>query len=146
MVEQLGLAMILSSLVRTSALSSGTTSFLVGSIRQAEELSMTVIPAAANLGAHSREVLPPAENKATAGRAMMASVAPTILCFFPLNSTSFPTDFSEATGINSVTGKFLSASTCNILVPTRPVAPTTATFIFFVFGFPQKERAFPAGR
>src|ERR1700735_5575197 len=111
MVEQFGLAMILSSLVRTSALSSGTTSFLLGSIRQAEELSMTVIPAAANFGAHSRLVLPPAEKRATAGFAAMASLALTTLYFFPLNSTSLPTDFSDATGINSVTGKFLSAST-----------------------------------
>jgi hypothetical protein len=79
-------------------------------------------------------VLPPAENKASAGCAAMASAALTTLYFFPLYSTSFPTDFSEATGINSVTGKFLSASICNILVPTRPVAPTTATFIFFLFG------------
>src|ERR1700733_178213 len=143
MVEQLGLAMILSSLVRTSAFSSGTTSFLLGSMRQAEELSMTVIPAAANLGAHSREGLPPAENRASAGFAAMASVALTTLYFFPLNSTSFPTDFSEATGRSSVTGKFLSARICNILVPTRPVAPTTATFICFAFVFLLKERAFP---
>src|SRR5579863_1135830 len=96
MVEQLGFAMILSSPVRTSAFTSGTTSFLVGSIRQAEELSMTVIPAAANFGAHSRLVLPPAEKRATAGRAAMASAALTTLYFFPLNSTSFPIDFSDA--------------------------------------------------
>src|SRR6186713_854042 len=129
MVEQLGLAMILSSFVRASAFNSGTTSFFVGSMRQAEELSMTVMPAAANFGAHSREVLPPAENKATAGLAAIASVALTILYFFPLNSTSLPIDLSDATGISSVTGKFLSANTSNILVPTKPVAPTTATFI-----------------
>src|SRR6185436_18980740 len=49
------------------------------------------------------------------------------------NSTSLPTDLSEATGINSVTGKFLSAKTRSILDPTNPVAPTTATFIFFLF-------------
>src|SRR5215475_7577612 len=133
MVEQLGLAMILSSLVRASALSSGTTSFLVGSMRQAEELSTTVIPAAANFGAHSREVLPPAEKRARAGFAAIALSALTTVYFFPLNSTCFPTDFSEATGRSSVTGKFLSARTCNILVPTRPVAPTTATFIVFVW-------------
>src|SRR5215475_3979524 len=116
MVEQLGLAMILSSLVRASALSSGTTSFLVGSIRHADELSTTVMPAAANLGAHSREVLPPAEKRATAGLAAIASFALTTLNFFPLNSTSLPMDFSDATGKSSVTGKFLSANTCNILV------------------------------
>src|ERR1700743_3112795 len=108
MVEQLGLAMILSCAVRRSALSSGTTSFLAGSMRQAEELSTTVMPAAANFGAHSREVLPPAENRARAGFAAIASAALTTLNFLPLNSTSFPTDFSDATGISSVTGKFLS--------------------------------------
>jgi hypothetical protein len=52
----------------------------------------------------------------------------------PAKIISLPTDLSEATGISSVTGNFLSDSTCNILVPTRPVAPTTATFMdpFFI--------------
>src|SRR5258705_7554632 len=59
MVEQLGLAMILSFTVRISALISGTISGFEGSMRHADELSMTVIPASANLGAHSVEVLPP---------------------------------------------------------------------------------------
>src|SRR5688572_12998230 len=122
--------MILSFFVNISALTSGTTNGLFGSILQAEELSITVIPAAANFGAHSREVLPPAEKIATAGFAAIASVILTTLNFLPLYSTSLPTDFSEATGISSVTGKFRSARTCNILVPTSPVAPTTATFIY----------------
>src|ERR1700712_838051 len=129
MVEQLGFAMILSEAVSASALISGTINFLVASILHAEELSITVIPASANFGAHSREVPPPAENNATSGLAAIASCMLTTLYFLPLYSTSFPTDFSEATGINSVNGKFLSASTCNILEPTNPVAPTTATFI-----------------
>src|SRR5258706_14960736 len=128
MVEQLGFAIILSSLVSTSALISGTTNFLVGSILHPDELSITVIPASANLGAHSSDVPPPAEKIATEGLAAMPSSMLTTLYFFPLNSTSLPTDFSEATGIISVTGKFLSASTCNTLEPTKPVAPTTATF------------------
>src|SRR5215207_431078 len=140
MVEQLGFAIILSSFVSASALISGTTNFFAGSILQAEELSITVIPASANFGAHSREVLPPAEKIATLGFAAIASVMLTTLYFFPLYSTSFPTDLSEATGINSVNGKFLSASTCNILVPTNPVAPTTATFILlFLFPSPFGE-------
>ena len=87
------------------------------------------MPAAANAGAHWVEVLPPAEKSATAGFISIAVCIETTLYCLPRNATSFPTDFSEATGINSVTGKFLSASTCNILVPTKPVAPTTATFI-----------------
>ena len=125
--------MILSVAESTSAFTSGTTSFLVGSMRQALELSITVIPAAANNGASSKEVLPPAEKIATFGLAAIASAYPTMVYFLPLNSTCLPIDFSEATGIISVTGKFLSANTCNILVPTKPVAPTTATFIVWVF-------------
>src|SRR5436190_18590645 len=140
MVEQLGLAMILSLLVSTSAFTSGTTNFLVGSIRQAEELSITVIPASANLGAHSSDVLPPAENIATAGFAAIPSSMLTTLYLTPLNSTSLPTDLSDATGTNSVTGKFLSAKTCNIFVPTKPVAPTTATFIMFSPSPPQRMK------
>src|SRR6476620_5636643 len=131
MVEQLGLAMILSFLVNTSAFISGTTNFFVGSILHADELSITVIPASANLGAHSREVPPPAEKIATSGFAAIPSSMLTTLYFFPLNVTSFPTDLSEATGMISDTGKFLSANTWSIFEPTRPVAPTTATFIIF---------------
>src|SRR6187200_1931031 len=123
MVEQLGLAMILSVFVNASAFISGTTSFFVASILHAEELSITVIPASANFGAHSSEVLPPAENMATGGFAAMASVMLTTVYCLPLNSTCLPTDLSDATGIISVRGKFLSASTCNIFVPTSPVAP-----------------------
>src|SRR5215210_8146332 len=111
MVEQLGLAIILSSLVRTSAFTSGTTNFFVGSIRHADELSTTVIPAAANFGASSSDVLPPAEKIARSGLAAIASSADMILYFFPLNSTCLPIDLSEATGNNSSTGKFLSSST-----------------------------------
>src|SRR6201993_1382316 len=132
MVEQLGFAIILSSAVSTSALTSGTTSFLVGSIRHADELSTTVVPTSANRGAWANEVLPPAENIARSGFCFIASSTETTLYFLPLNSTSLPTLFSEATGINSVTGKLRSARTCNILVPTNPVAPTTATFILFL--------------
>src|SRR5580698_2965419 len=133
MVEQLGFAIILSSFVNASAFISGTINFFVASILHADELSITVIPAAANFGASVSDVPPPAENSATSGFAAIASSALTTLYFFPLYSTSLPIDFSEATGNNSVTGKFLSASTCNILVPTNPVAPTTATFILIFY-------------
>ena len=98
----------MSAAVKISALISGTTNFLVSSILHAEELSITVVPAAANFGAQSKEVSPPAENKAISAFISTAVCKPTTLYVFPLNSISFPTDFSEATGINSVTGKFLS--------------------------------------
>jgi hypothetical protein len=64
MVEQLGFAIIISVDSMTSALISGTPTFLLGSIRQALELSTTRVPTAANFGAHSKEVSPPAENNA----------------------------------------------------------------------------------
>jgi hypothetical protein len=50
MVEQLGFAIILSSFVNSAALISGTISFFCWIHSQAEELSITVVPAA-NLGA-----------------------------------------------------------------------------------------------
>src|SRR5690606_2327444 len=100
-----------------------------GSIRQADELSTTVVPTAANLGAHSNDVSPPAENNATSGFISTAVCKFTTLYFLSLKAISLPTDFSDATGINSVTGKLRSAKTFSITSPTIPVAPTTATLI-----------------
>jgi hypothetical protein len=48
--------MILSAAVNSS-IDFWTISFLVGSILQADELSITVVPAAANFGAHSMKFL-----------------------------------------------------------------------------------------
>ena len=113
------------------ALISGTINLLLGFILQAEELSITVIPASANFGAHSKEVSPPAEKIAISAFISIAVCMPTTLNFLPLNSISLPIDFSEATGIIAVTGNFLSAKTFNITAPTIPVAPTIAIFIIY---------------
>ena len=74
---QFGLAMIP---LRASATACGFTSLTTrgtsGSIRQAEELSTTTTPAAANFGASAREVVAPAENSAMSrpdGSAVAAS-------------------------------------------------------------------------
>ena len=108
-----------------SALISGTISFLLMSIRHTLELSTTRVPTAANFGAHSNEVyylLP---------RIMLISGAAETACsntfeWYP-GSTSklsfvLPTLFSEATGINSATGKLLSAKTFKMICPTIPVS------------------------
>ena len=108
---------------------SGIINFLLGSIRQAEELSITTVPCSANLGAHSIEVSPPAENNAISGLMETALDSPTTLKLLSLKSIFLPTDRAEATGINSVIGKLRSESTCNITSPTIPVAPTIASFI-----------------
>ncbi len=87
------MAIILSAEVKAVALISGTINFLDGSIRHADELSITVVPASANFGAHVNEVSPPAENIAMAGRAAIASSMETIGINFSLNFNCFPTDF-----------------------------------------------------
>src|SRR5690606_8375610 len=135
MVEQFGFAIILSALVNSLALISGTINFLDGSIRQAEELSTTVVPASANFGAHSKDVSPPAEKIAICGFAATASAHPIMVYSLFLYVNFFPTERSAATNNNSVTGKLRSSNTFNITSPTIPVAPTRATFICFFFNF-----------
>ena len=62
MVVQLGLAIMpFFAFLTSSGFTSLTTSGTSGSMRQAEELSITVAPEAANFGASSFEVPPPAE-------------------------------------------------------------------------------------
>jgi hypothetical protein len=85
MVVQLGLAtMPLGMFRKACGLTSDTTSGTSGSLRQAEELSMTIAPAAAALGASSREVSPPAE-KNTMSRPAKSAVAAssTTTCWSP---------------------------------------------------------------
>src|SRR5690606_9101911 len=93
------------------------------------ELSITVVPAAANFGAHSSDVEPPAENSAISGFAATASARLITEYSFPLKEIFLPTDFSDATIKSSDIGKFLSSYTWSITPPTIPVAPTTAIFI-----------------
>ncbi len=90
---------------------------------------MTVVPTAANFGAHSREVDPPAEKRAMSGRASTAVSNPITVWVLPSKTISFPTDRSEATNNNSVIGSLRSAKTSSITFPTIPVAPTTAIFM-----------------
>ena len=64
-VVQFGLATMPFGIDRSaSAFTSGTTSGTSGSIRQADELSITVAPAAATRGASARDAVAPAENRA----------------------------------------------------------------------------------
>src|SRR6187551_2086681 len=65
--------MIRSSMVSSCPLISGTISFLVGSMRQADELSITIVPASAYFGAHSKEVPPPAEKIAISAASLQPS-------------------------------------------------------------------------
>ena len=77
MVVQFGLAMMpLARRAMACGFTSETTRGTSGSMRHAEELSMTTAPAAANFGARAREPAAPAENRAMsspAGRPSSAS-------------------------------------------------------------------------
>src|SRR5690606_21467643 len=118
---QLGLAIILSADPSTSPFTSGTTSFFVGSIRHADELSITVTPASANFGANSVDVVPPAENKATSGFSAIASEGVTTLYLFPLKSISLPLLRSEATRSEEHTSELQSRENlvCRLLLEKK---------------------------
>ena len=96
-VVQLGLAMMP---LRASAIvpgfTSDTTSGTSGSIRHAEELSMTVTPAATNFGASSREEVAPAENNATSRPRGSASAASSTVISSSPHGSVVPADRADA--------------------------------------------------
>src|SRR5574344_2205206 len=133
MVEQLGFAMMWSSGFTESMLISGTTSGISSLLRHADELSITVQPNFVNCGEYFKDDELPAENMANVGFAAIASATDTIVSSFPAKVIFFPTDFSEAAGINSACWKPRSSNTLRITLPTNPVAPTKAIFILSLF-------------
>ena len=94
-------------------------------MRKADELSTTSAPADAKRGAHSREVPPPAENSATSKPSIVSSRNGWIVA----SPSRLPADRSEANGTTSAAGKPRRSSSDSMIVPTAPVAPTTATRI-----------------
>ena len=113
MVEQLGLAMIPRWASSASGLTSLTTSGTSSCMRQREELSITVAPACANLGAHSPEVEPPAENSARSKPWIDSSSRPVddeIGAVPPTPSASGPTERSDANATISRAGNPRSRS------------------------------------
>src|SRR5262245_35101628 len=105
-VVQLGLAMIpLGRRARASGLTSDTTRGTSGSIRQADELSMTVAPAAATRGASSREEVAPAENSAMSSPEKSAVAASSTVTSPPRHGSDRPADRAEAKYLMEATGK-----------------------------------------
>src|SRR6476620_2141808 len=97
MVVQLGLAMIpLRALAISPGLTSLTISGTSGSIRQADELSMTIAPAAANFGANSRDDVAPAENKAMSNPETSAVDASSTVMSVPFQSRVVPAERADA--------------------------------------------------
>jgi hypothetical protein len=133
MVVQFGFAMMRLVAWWTSApFTSATTSGTSGSIRHAEELSITVTPAAANVGASALELAPPAENSATSRPVGSASAASSTTTSAPCHGSVLPAERAEAKNLISSTGNERCARIRRIMVPTWPVAPTTPTFMIFL--------------
>src|SRR4249919_270661 len=141
MVEQLGLAMIpRGRCFAASGLTSLTTSGTSSSYRKADELSITTAPAAANFGAYSFEMDPPAEKSAMSTPAG-SNVARSCTTTSRLpNFTLPPADRALASATTSPTGNLRSANTDNMTSPTAPVAPTTATLYVLLICFPIRYR------
>ena len=90
---------------RSSGLTCDTTSGTVGSIRQADELSITVAPCATAAGASSFETSAPAEKRAMSTPSKASGVASPISCVWPSTETVLPTDLPDASRRNRPTGK-----------------------------------------
>ena len=133
MVVQFGLAtMPFDGVFASAPLTSETTSGTSSSLRQAEELSMTVAPASANTGAHSREVEPPAENRAMSTSATDSGVTwvrSSTVISSPRNSRVVPAERGDAKKRTLSAGKLRSSRIDRITRPTWPVAPTTAMVV-----------------
>src|SRR5437588_3104836 len=128
MVEQFGLATIpLGIRFRASAFTSGTTSGTSGSMRQALELSMTMAPALAAIGLYSRLMEAGVLDRTISTPANASGRIGSTLYDLPWKSIALPALRSEARNLTARTANWCSLSTCRIIAPTAPVAPTTAT-------------------
>ncbi len=102
-------------------------------ILQKELLSITVTPFLDAIGANFSEIVPPAENKAISISLLKdSSFNSSTVYSFPINSTFCPADFLEENKYKLLIGKSLSFNTSNIVLPTIPVAPTTAKLTNFL--------------
>ena len=128
----MGFAIIPLFVLISSGFISGTTNGTSGFILKCELLSITVTPAFAAIGAYFSLTDPPAENSAIliSLPSNEFSFNSSTVYFLPQYSTSDPADFFELNKYNLSIGKFFSLKTFNIILPTSPVAPTTATLTF----------------
>ena len=119
MVVQFGLAMIP---LRISEIACGFTSLTTrgtsGSMRQADELSMTTAPAAAYFGAMAFDVAPPAENSAMSTPEMSASAASSTTMSVPRHGSVLPAERDEARKRTRSIGKSRSSSRRRMTAPT----------------------------
>src|SRR5580698_1383495 len=125
--EQLGTAMIpLCSAIRRPLIS-GIASGTLGSMRYAEELSMTTAPAFTAIGENLRETPLPAENRAISTPLKESSRSSSISMVSPRKPTVLPADRALANALSSRTGNPRLFKVAMNSPPTAPVTPAMAT-------------------
>ena len=95
-VEQLGFAMMPLCFQMSPGLTSGTTSGVPGSMRQALELSTTTAPFWAKSGEYCLEIDDPALKNAKSNFSTLSGVRPTMRHGLPLTWRTLPSDLGEA--------------------------------------------------
>src|SRR4051812_22134697 len=129
--EQFGTAMMpLCSRIRLPLIS-GITSGTFGSIRNAEELSMTTAPAFTADGENFRDVPPPAENSAMSTPSKERSVSSSMTMVSPRKLRVLPAERALASAFNFRTGKPRLSMVAMNSAPTAPVTPAIATTASF---------------
>ena len=125
--EQFGTPMMPLCPAMLAALISGITSGTSGSIRKADELSMTTAPAATAIGEKRLETLLPAENSAmsTPSNERSLSSSTTIRC--PRKSSVLPAERALASAFNVLSANRRLSSVAMNWAPTAPVTPAIAT-------------------
>lgn len=135
-VVQFGFAMMFLGMdLAASGLISGTMSGTSGSMRKADELSITMQPAFAAEGANSREIPPPAEKRAISTPSKLSCVSSWMVISSPQKFLVCPADLAEASSVSLLIGNFLSARQLSISSPTAPVAPTIAICLCWLMLF-----------
>jgi hypothetical protein len=119
MVVQLGLAMMpLRIPAMACGLTSLTTNGTSGSMRHADELSITTAPASTKRGAIAFDVAPPAENRAMSIPETSAVAESSTTMSRPRHGKVVPAERAEAKNRTSDMGKSRSSSRRRITAPT----------------------------
>ncbi|CAB4690967.1 unannotated protein [freshwater metagenome] len=118
-VVQLGLAMMrLWAFAISLGLTSLTMSGTSGSMRHADELSMTITPAAEKRGASTRDDEAPLENRAMSRPEGSAVSASSTVIWRSPHGNVVPAERDDAKKRMSLTGKFRSARMARMTLPT----------------------------
>lgn len=127
-VVQFGLAMIPRGRIRVvCGLTSGTTRGTSGSIRKAPELSTTITPLAAAIGAQCAATSSGTSNIATSTPSRAASLSAATSTSSPRTASLRPAERGEASRRISPQMSACWDRIWSMTRPTAPVAPTTAS-------------------